>query len=58
MVTRAFAVEDGNLQTRSLVTSRNKLFSDIDLRLLISHQVIFIKKQMLQQLNKLLKIFY
>ena len=31
MVTRAFAVEDGNLQTRSLVTSRNKLFSDIDL---------------------------
>ena len=31
MVTRAFAVEDGNLQTRSLVTSRNKQFSDIDL---------------------------
>lgn len=31
MVSRAFAVEDGNLQTRSLVTSRNKLFSDIDL---------------------------
>ena len=31
MVTRAFAVEDGNLNTRSLVTTRNKLFSDIDL---------------------------
>ena len=31
MVTRAFAVEDGNLSTRSLITTRNKLFSDIDL---------------------------
>tara|TARA_R110000868_G_scaffold382366_1_gene648940 strand:- start:19701 stop:20144 length:444 start_codon:yes stop_codon:yes gene_type:complete len=31
MVTRAFAVEDGNLNTRSLITTRNKLFSDIDL---------------------------
>jgi phage baseplate assembly protein W len=31
MVTRAFAIEDGNLNTRSLVTSRNKLYSDIDL---------------------------
>jgi phage baseplate assembly protein W len=35
MVTRAFAVEDGNLQSRSLVTTRNKLFSDIDLTLAI-----------------------
>tara|TARA_R110000822_G_scaffold131490_3_gene268488 strand:- start:1663 stop:2106 length:444 start_codon:yes stop_codon:yes gene_type:complete len=31
MVTRAFSVEDGNLNSRSIVTSRNKLFSDIDL---------------------------
>jgi phage baseplate assembly protein W len=31
MVTKAFAVEDGNLNTRSITTSRNKLFSDIDL---------------------------
>lgn len=31
MVTRAFAVEDGNLQRRSLVTSRSKLYKDIDL---------------------------
>ena len=29
MVTKAFAVEDGNLSTRSLITTRNKLFSDI-----------------------------
>jgi phage baseplate assembly protein W len=31
MVTRAFAVEDGNLGTRSLVTTRTRLYSDIDL---------------------------
>lgn len=31
MVTRAFAVEDGNLNTVSLVTSRNRLYKDIDL---------------------------
>lgn len=31
MVTRAFAVEDGNLNSTSLVTSRNKAYSDIDL---------------------------
>jgi phage baseplate assembly protein W len=31
MVTRAFAVEDGNLNTISLVTSRNRLYKDIDL---------------------------
>ena len=31
MVTRAFAVEDGNLNTTSLVTSRNRLYRDIDL---------------------------
>jgi phage baseplate assembly protein W len=31
MVTRAFAVEDGNLNTASLVTSRNRLYKDIDL---------------------------
>ena len=31
MVTRAFAVEDGNLQRRSLVTSRTQLYKDIDL---------------------------
>jgi phage baseplate assembly protein W len=31
MVTRAFAVEDGNLSTRSLVTTRTRLYSDIDL---------------------------
>ena len=31
MVTRAFAVEDGNLNTRSLVTTRTRLYSDIDL---------------------------
>jgi phage baseplate assembly protein W len=31
MVTKAFAVEDGNLNSRSLVTARNRLYSDIDL---------------------------
>jgi phage baseplate assembly protein W len=31
MPTKAFAIEDGNLVTRSLVTTRNKLFSDFDL---------------------------
>jgi phage baseplate assembly protein W len=31
MVTRAFAVEDGNLNTTSLVTTRNRLYKDIDL---------------------------
>lgn len=31
MVTRAFAVEDGNLNTASLVTSRTRLYKDIDL---------------------------
>ena len=31
MATRAFAVEDGNLNTRSLVTTRTRLYSDIDL---------------------------
>lgn len=28
---RAFSVEDGNLQSRSLVTTRNRLYKDIDL---------------------------
>ena len=31
MVTRAFSTEDGNLNARSIITTRNKLFSDIDL---------------------------
>ena len=31
MVTRAFAVEDGNLSTTSLITTRTKLYKDIDL---------------------------
>jgi len=31
MATRAFSIEDGNLNSRSLITPRNKLFSDIDL---------------------------
>lgn len=31
MVTRAFAVEDGNLSTVALTTSRTKTFKDIDL---------------------------
>ena len=31
MATRAFSIEDGNLNSRSIVTTRNKLFSDIDL---------------------------
>jgi phage baseplate assembly protein W len=33
MVTKAFAIEDGNQETRSLVTSRNRLYKDIDLEL-------------------------
>lgn len=28
---KAFSIEDGNLQTRSLVTTRNRLYKDIDL---------------------------
>lgn len=31
MVTRAFSVEDGNLAQRSLITTRSKIFRDIDL---------------------------
>lgn len=31
MVTRAFAAEDGNLNAKALVTSRNKVYKDIDL---------------------------
>lgn len=31
MVTRAFAVEDGNLSTASLTTTRTKVYKDIDL---------------------------
>lgn len=31
MARKYFSIEDGNLQTRSLVTSRNRLYSDIDL---------------------------
>jgi len=31
MVRKYFAAEDGDLQTRSLVTSRNRLYSDLDL---------------------------
>jgi phage baseplate assembly protein W len=31
MVTRAFSVEDGNLSQRALITTRSKLFRDIDL---------------------------
>jgi phage baseplate assembly protein W len=31
MVTRAFSVEDGNLSKRALITTRSKLFQDIDL---------------------------
>lgn len=28
---KAFSIEDGNLQTRTLITSRNRLYKDIDL---------------------------
>lgn len=31
MVTKAFSIEDGNLQSRSLVGTRNKTYKDIDL---------------------------
>jgi phage baseplate assembly protein W len=31
MVSRAFSVEDGNLASKSLVTTRNKTYKDIDL---------------------------
>lgn len=31
MVTRAFSVEDGNLSQRALITTRSKLYRDIDL---------------------------
>ena len=34
MATRAFAIEDGNLATGSIVTSRDKNYSDIDLSFL------------------------
>lgn len=34
MVTKAFAVEDGNQATRSLVTARNRLYKDLDLEFL------------------------
>lgn len=31
MVAKSFSIEDGNLQSKSIVTSRNRLFSDLDL---------------------------
>jgi len=31
MATRAFSIEDGNLQSRSIVTTRKKVYSDLDL---------------------------
>lgn len=31
MATKAFSIEDGNLQTKSIITSRQKLYNDIDL---------------------------
>ena len=31
MVSRAFSVEDGNLASKALVTTRNKVYKDIDL---------------------------
>lgn len=31
MVTRSYSIEDGNLNTASLVTSRDKVYKDIDL---------------------------
>ncbi len=31
MVNKAFSIEDGNLQTRSITSTRNRLYSDIDL---------------------------
>ena len=31
MVTKAFSIEDGNLQTAALITSRGRSYSDIDL---------------------------
>jgi phage baseplate assembly protein W len=31
MVTKAFSIEDGNLQSRAIVTTRNKLYRDLDL---------------------------
>lgn len=31
MVTKAFSIEDGNLNKATLVTSRNRVYSDIDL---------------------------
>lgn len=31
MARKYFSIEDGDLQTRSLITSRNRLYSDIDL---------------------------
>jgi len=31
MVTRAVSTEDGNLNSKSIITSRNELYSDIDL---------------------------
>lgn len=31
MATKAFSIEDGNLQSRSILTTRNKVYSDLDL---------------------------
>lgn len=31
MVTKAFSIEDGNLQSRAIITTRNRLYKDIDL---------------------------
>lgn len=31
MVAKAFSIEDGNLQTKSIITSRNRVYKDLDL---------------------------
>ena len=31
MATRSFSIEDGNLQSRSVVTTKQKIYKDLDL---------------------------
>ena len=59
MPTRAFSIEDGNIGTNTLVSSRTETYKDIDLTFTKKASGdIFKKKNMLLLSNKQLRIYY
>jgi len=58
MPTRAYSVEDGNLATKSIVTSQSRTYTDIDLSFQKKTLVIFLRRLMQPQSNRQLKIYY